>query len=260
MNSFLHFGKILNLEIQRLNMINPFTETYSKLATAELLQIINNAENYQPLAIEAAHLEIKKRNLTPEEIDEAIDIAEIERQKKLRQDQRINSITIKAQSVGYAFIDLVNPLQKELPSVDRLIKIAGIVLSAVFLYNFIHNFKLYFFTVTTSPFEILYYYPVVLTPLCVILFLHKQKLGWILLAFITASTSWSGFYVIMQRLQDLSSSLLSMFIGSLIYLCLLLRICKPDVRSVFKIENGEMILVICAAVLIMTLLLMVSIH
>ena len=241
-------------------MINPFTETYSKLATAELLQIIYNAENYQPLAIEAAHLEIKRRNLTQEEIDEAIYIAATERQKKLKQEQRINSITIKVISVGCAFIDLVNPLQKELPSVERLIKIIGIVLSAVFLYNFINDAKLYFLIITSNPFEILYYYPVILTPLCVILFLHKQKLGWILLTFIAASTSWSGFYLIIQRLQDLSSSLAEIFIASLIYLGLLLRICKPDVRSVFKIENGEMILVICTAVLIITLLFIIFYH
>jgi uncharacterized protein YqhQ len=54
-------------------MENQFTSVMTQRTDAELLKIVNEQKNdYQPKAIEAAELEIKKRNMSSERIQEAI--------------------------------------------------------------------------------------------------------------------------------------------------------------------------------------------
>lgn len=43
--------------------------TYTKLSTMQLLNIVNNADGYTPLAIEVATQELKERQLTPADLE-----------------------------------------------------------------------------------------------------------------------------------------------------------------------------------------------
>jgi hypothetical protein len=55
-------------------MNNEFEQVISKRTDAELLQIINSSPgDYQPLALEAANIEFKKRNLSNEQLSLAKD-------------------------------------------------------------------------------------------------------------------------------------------------------------------------------------------
>ena len=53
-------------------MENKFAEAMSKRSDSELLEIVTKLRNdYQPEAVEAAEIEIKKRNLSTEQIEKA---------------------------------------------------------------------------------------------------------------------------------------------------------------------------------------------
>ena len=53
-------------------MENSFTEVMEKRSDSELLEIVTKLkEDYQPEAVEAAKIEIKKRNLSSEQIEQA---------------------------------------------------------------------------------------------------------------------------------------------------------------------------------------------
>jgi hypothetical protein len=64
---------------------NNFTELYKKLSNAELLEIVADAADYHPLAVETARLEIDKRQLSPDELTAAQDILDLRKQAKEKQ-------------------------------------------------------------------------------------------------------------------------------------------------------------------------------
>ena len=52
-------------------MINPFAEKYKTLSNARLLEITNNPQNYQPLALNAAEAELEGRGFSDAELADA---------------------------------------------------------------------------------------------------------------------------------------------------------------------------------------------
>ena len=58
--------------------MNPFSDIYKALSPTELIKIIDNPDNYQPLAVEAASSELTSRQLSDEEIEEMIREADID--------------------------------------------------------------------------------------------------------------------------------------------------------------------------------------
>jgi hypothetical protein len=68
--SFQNLFIYLNYLIGSMN--NEFETVMSKRTDAELLEVLNSPQgDYQPLALEAAKIELKKRNLSEEEIQSA---------------------------------------------------------------------------------------------------------------------------------------------------------------------------------------------
>jgi hypothetical protein len=62
-------------------MENDFTTIMSQRTDAELLKIVNELRNdYQPDAVRAAELELQKRNLTSEQVQEAVHENETKKQ------------------------------------------------------------------------------------------------------------------------------------------------------------------------------------
>ena len=51
--------------------MNPFEERYKTLDLIELLRILDRAEEYQPIALEAAKKELDSRNPAQEELHQA---------------------------------------------------------------------------------------------------------------------------------------------------------------------------------------------
>jgi len=68
--------------------MNPFAEQYKSLKTIDLLRILEKHEEYQPLAVEAAQLELAFRKLSKKELDEARFGLELEKEQEIIAKQR----------------------------------------------------------------------------------------------------------------------------------------------------------------------------
>ena len=65
--------------------MNPFTERYKTLSNTDLLKIIDNGADYQPLAVETAYTELENRKLAPEVLENAKAEINLELQQKVVQ-------------------------------------------------------------------------------------------------------------------------------------------------------------------------------
>ncbi len=69
--------------IVAIRNMNPFTEQYKALNNIDLLRILEKSEEYQPLAVEAAQLELAFRKLSNKELDEVRFEFELEKDREI---------------------------------------------------------------------------------------------------------------------------------------------------------------------------------
>src|SRR5690348_12675706 len=103
---------------------NPFTKRYQKLDNSELLHIIDFPDNFQPLAVDAARIEIESRKLTTEQLAEAK-----ANQKRRLEESKANDKDVmqvmgdQLKSLSSSIADTLNPIQTETLTTDRQIKL-----------------------------------------------------------------------------------------------------------------------------------------
>ncbi|MES1181883.1 MAG: hypothetical protein ABUL44_03720 [Flavobacterium sp.] len=114
---------------------NDFIEYYKALPTVGLLEILSNKNDYQLPAIEAAQQEIDRRNISENELEEAKQQLLEKTIRKENQKQKIADAEIKLKRAVNRFADNVNPIQKEKPTPEKLIKTIAIVYGGLFFFN-----------------------------------------------------------------------------------------------------------------------------
>src|SRR5688572_19076447 len=120
---------------------NNFNEYYKKISDSALLSILDNPEEYQPVALEAAKKEFANRQLTDLEIQEARHPLLTKQAQKEKEIERIKAVETKIKNVGYAFFDTINPIQSEIPATEKTIRLIVIVFGGLFLYQLINDFR-----------------------------------------------------------------------------------------------------------------------
>ena len=237
-----------------------FKERYKTLTIVELLDILDNPSNYQPLAVKVAKLEFDSRQLTPEQIGEAINEQESKRQEQLAKRQKIKNIETKVKSNIASIVETFHPIQKETPTAEKYIKFISLFLVLLFLYNLYNGFWFfrYMFIDDVRNWDSsmwFYILSFVFLPIAAILFWHKKKTGWTLTAtFFTLTTvemacmflrsfnrKPSGIPVFdnLSSTQPILFLLYSVLFGGTLYL-----ICKENIRAIFKIEKDLMFVTI----------------
>ncbi|HNO70679.1 MAG TPA: hypothetical protein PKO16_02785 [Bacteroidia bacterium] len=235
---------------------NPFLERFQSYTASQLIEILNNKNSYQPLAVEAAQLELENRQLTEEEINIAKE--EIQKKEQYEIQKQETSIKNKIKSIGFAAIAKINPLNTTQHIEGRFIKTICILLAIQWLYAVISQFSMLKFCITDNISNwdislVLYLIPFVLIPTAIILFWLKKKLGWILLCAFLSYTAFSSIYNFIIHYKSPSTTfdiifpkpstfiqiiLIFYFGGALIYLC------KKPIRDTYMIEKHIMIRVI----------------
>lgn len=230
-------------------MANQFTDTYKKLSTSKLLDIIENHKDYQPIAVETAKLELASR----QDIEEAkaeVQEKNIKTQKKLAEEkQKRKNISDNALKV----LEYVDPLVEKTP--EKTIVIICVVLLLVFLYKTVASFGMIVSSfrgfaegdITLYWFLLEYLY----LPVTIFFLWRKTKTGWKMLLFwliyqcILDCSSLYIYYKMsgiddsfmrLMPIPDFSGTLLSLALHSgLIYF-----ICKPNIKSFFQSKtDGE---------------------
>jgi len=87
---------------------NPFLKLYKTIDSSELFDIIDFPNDFQPLAVEAARLELESRQLTPEQLEGAKTRQDLRPKKKMHEKQAMQNIEDKMTSL----IDTFSPIQK----------------------------------------------------------------------------------------------------------------------------------------------------
>ena len=238
--------------------MNEFTERYKKTSTLDLLKIINTPSEYQPLALEAATAEIANRQLTPEQLSEAQAALEADqlRIEQGRATQRAIEEKVTAWSATVA--DAVNPYQTGPITADRQIQAISIfflVLALYYIYNayaFV-GFLLFDDAAEFDPSLVLYFLPLVITPLAAFFFWKRKKIGWILVTIYLTYVSASEVLLFIQALnmREYTGDLLFpaipliQYIGAaIIYMWCLWVVCKASIREHYAVGKETMLKII----------------
>jgi len=254
--------------------MNQFEEKYKSLSNQQLLEIIEEGEKYQPIALEAAKAEIVKREISETDINSAKEkILEREAKKEAKQ-KRIEGIENKAKGIGTGLLQTINPVKEGNGTVDKKINWFAMCLGILSVYQVFSQFDFLRFMLTDEYSQfgletLLIFLPVIVPLVATILFWMRKKIGWILissfLVFTLVSTIWM-FYLALQRrstsaqyaevLEEIfpGPNLSTFFISIIILSGTIWFLNKYDIREVFQISKETSLMTICITAVISILI------
>lgn len=236
-----------------------YTELYQQLATSELLTILAEAEKYDPIAVETAKTEIESRNLTEAELNRAkAQITATQEAKNLKVEKRKQrEENLKKRTA--TLWDSINPIQNGIQTPEKIIRLTLLVFGGLALYNLYEEswFLLYLLQEGPSDWDVSiieFFLPFLLLPIALFLFWKRYTLGWVLLTLFLTYSAFNSMLLFFMNLGRQPSGIPAMeeifptvspavyamtllFFGSFVYL-----ICKPQVRSIFKVSSLIMLL------------------
>ena len=159
--------------------MNKYADRYKKLATIQLLQIVENSEEYNSEAVEAATLEISSRNLSDEEIQEDLSKIESSKNQKSKTEELISNF-------GKKIIDEVNPVQTKTRDADKLIKALTIFFGIMSVFQIYEAIPLLRLIVSSGGTRvdlgsIFILGTTIIAPIGTVLFWQRKQRGWHLL-------------------------------------------------------------------------------
>ena len=218
-------------------MSNPFAEQYVKLSNYELIEILSKRSNYQHLAVDAAQQEIQRRNISTEDYEKELALVKANKEKKLR---KLNSIDFDERLKKA--VNEINTLQREKPAANRQINIMGFTLSIVYVINFITQYRLIAALLADiknfDAESAIFLFPFVVTPIAIILFWLKQKMGWLLICFLM---SMSGAIILLSVINAVG--ILTYEVIAVIVLSVIIwQLNKEEIRKVYEVNKNDFLL------------------
>ena len=236
-----------------------YTELYQQLATSELLTILAEAEKYNPVAVETAKTEIESRNLTEAELHrtkaQITANQEVQNLKVEKRKQREENLKKRAATLW----ESINPIQNGIQTPEKIIRLTILVFGGLAIYNLYEESWFLLFLLQEGPSDwdftvIEFFLPLLLLPMAVFFFWKRQTIGWVFLVIFLTYSAFSALLLFFMNLGRQPSGILAfedifptvspvvyvmtlLFFGSFIYL-----ICKPQVRSIFKVSSLTMLL------------------
>lgn len=232
-------------------MKNQYLDTYKKLPTAKLLEILENRKDYQPLAIETAKLELESRQLNAQDLEEIkneIKLKNIEEQNKVTQaKEKRKEITAKA----FKFLEYADPLVEKTPEKSIIILIVLLLIITLFklvanasIIKYLYEEDGIYGLLNLDILEIIY------LPITIFLLWKKTLIGWKML-FI-----WLCYHILMTgvltyyafQFRDITGPLASFITTPSLSTCILLFVFyggllyfinKATTKSLFKSAEKE---------------------
>lgn len=250
-----------------------FGKYYSTVSNTELLSILGNPGDYQPLAVEAAKKEFEKRQLSEAEIEEASLLLIAKHEKQERVNEKLKSVEINLKKAGLSFIDHINPLQLQLSSRERTIRFLIVIFGSIILYQFIAEFKLYLFFIQDFP-----RYPIestiIVLPLILLLvglikFWKRKSAGWLLLIVYSSFSVMEALWLMFLSYTFTPSALpgidglfeqptmFTYFTYLLFYVAITYVMCRKNIRDVYNIDSRKMLVTISATIMVAFFLMLV---
>jgi hypothetical protein len=225
---------------------NQYTDTYKRLSDEKLINIIDNKNDYQPLAIETAIFELQNRQLSDKQINDARQSNVDSKNKKDQSDKKVNERIDAVKNTADKALTILDPLVEKTP--DRTIKLISLALGVLSIVKIISNFSLivslfkdtdYDFSVVIFLFDLLF------LPIALIQFWKKRNSGRILLSIWLTYNLLSAFILVYLMFSTShNDSLLTFLLPQtdpstfvftlLLSIGLLYYINKKEVRTLFK--------------------------
>ena len=242
-----------------------FNKKFETYSNADLVRVIENADDYQSQAVEAAKMILADRQLSENEIEIAkSEIEKSEKSEKSEKEQQEQTIEHKVINAGKSIFDRLNPLQKGIPNSEKVIRGVSIFLGALFLFRLyrVSDFLIFMHTNVLATWEDFGFFMMLLLSglfvlfAATILFFKKKKAGWLLTTVFLTYSAFVALGQIMMRMEwrPLGIRVLDDFLSqfpTLTYLVILLifssiiwDICRENVRTVFPISKQTAILTI----------------
>ncbi len=246
----------MNVGSKHMTSLTNFKEYYKTISNSELLHILENPNDYQSAAVEAAKQEFAARQLTETEIKEAKEPLISAQLKKEKQKEKVKIFENRVRNTGYSLLDSLNPIQTGIPTIEKSIRLIVIVFSVLFFYQVIKDFKLFIayaqdflrFPLISS----LILLPIILLPVAIFTFLKKWQIGWTLLTtfltFSIVSVMWALYQSLSWRPSGLTGldnlfprpSPMTYIIQLLFFVGTLYLLSKRNMRDPFSISKGKM--------------------
>ncbi|QEC75657.1 hypothetical protein [Mucilaginibacter ginsenosidivorax] len=234
---------------------NSFEYKYERLESSELIAIIRNSRNFQPLAVETAYIELQRRDLPPEQFKEVNDEFNLYLKRKVtKQTQELNSP--KAEQAKKA------PVNQQFFSAKRVIGIVSLTVLAVYFITLAQGDTAVLRMITESssyrPSFLFIVVPYLMLPLGAIGFGLRKKLGWIMLSWAVMYNALKQAYFFKKdldiKLNDRYADIISTdeVIRNIIvisfFVLISVIVCLPGIRAKMKTGILTMVLTMVAAV------------
>jgi hypothetical protein len=238
-----------------------FDEYYKELTNTDLFAILDNAEAYQPLAVEAATKELNLRQLSQIQIEEAR-LPQLA--AKLQKGEKIEKARVlreKMQTVGESIFSSVKQSDTKEDIINKIILWLVIVYCVYFLTSLPAFFRMcrdvfastddVLLPLNSIPFQfVLFLIPQLVLPIALLMFWKRKHTGWTLMViYVTfiGTTDLTYLYRIFSRKQDhfyhnlfkTHITALDIF-GLFIVLSTLYVLCRKDIRDIYKIDMSKM--------------------
>ncbi|MDR3696696.1 hypothetical protein [Mucilaginibacter sp.] len=239
--------------------MNSFTELYKTLSNSDLLKIIDNAADYQPIAVETAVAELAGRKLSAEELESAVAANALEQQEKAMRKEKRQAFENKVKGISAQVIDAVHPVQQSTPSTNRIINFLSVALGIMFLLTLFTelSFLTFVFFNKDSRWDstlLVYLLQLFIVPVLTLLFWRRKRAGWILLCIYCSYSIVSGvvlFFMVMKRFYGIPATdtlfptmSSASFLWNVVFYggCLWL-VCKRDVRDIYQVNDRSALLI-----------------
>ena len=236
---------------------NDFGKYYKTISNTELLSILENPDDYQASAVEAAKKEFSDRQLSDKEIKEAKEPLVVRQQQKEKQTEIIKAIEDKIKSTGNTLIETLNPIQAGIPSAEKTIRFIIILFGGLFLFEFLKDFRTHLAYIKDIPRfpgeSILYLFPYLLLPVSLIAFWKRKSIGWVLLTIFVVFSAVAVLWLLIQSFLWRPSGnpaldslfprppVFTIIIQAAFFAGTLYALCKQNVREVYSINENKMV-------------------
>ncbi len=232
-----------------------FAEYYKRISNTELFDILNNAEAYQPSAIEAAKNELSNRSLSEIEKGIANEPLIVKQLKKDRQAEKNRVLQEKINGAGESIFHAVKPDDTEEQLVNKKILFIVIIYGVYFVLTVTKEFLTIvglIMEITDSPFLVSFYLlPLITIPAALVTFWKRKTIGWSLLVLCVSFNAASNLIMLYKILFEKASMLYYDNIyrspvrgTNIFYLFILISIlyvlCKKNIRDIYKIDAPKM--------------------
>lgn len=236
---------------------NPFTTRYQTLDNVDLVAIIDNPDDYQPLAVEAAKLELAYRNLSDEQLSKAYAALDIKDQEVYVKEQKAKHVEHKIKSVGASIFDLLHPMEKGKINPDKTITLISIFIGAFFIIQIYSNYGLVrmMFIQNENKLDsiiISMVAPLLVIPIVGLLIWKRNKIGWIIAtifstnfgiiaiwSFLSSFTETKNPLILETNISPYSS-IAVLILAVVIFNGLSYTLCRTEITNTFKVNKLTM--------------------